>query len=289
MQTQNYDYAQHQLPVPPMNGLHQAPAQSLLTTEPDLPTLSYPQGSVDLTAQVAPFSGPLTIIGYVVVAIGGLVGIVATGGMLLAALIASPIAEWFRWRKVRAMIRGSGIHVSAEQMPFLHRMVTDFSRRLGMKKIPEVYIVEDGMQNGMAFKLGTKDIIILTDDVVWGALGSKDPKALGFVVGHEIAHIAHGHTKTLRNMVSTFIKPLAKLDEYTADNTATALVGDTRVAAHGLTVLTVGPQLLRFLNDEALFAQAREVAADKQAKKAERTMGHPLLLKRINNVLTRPV
>ena len=70
-----------------------------------------------------------------------------------------------------------------------------------------------------------------------------------------------------------------------ADMVAAALVNNKRVAMRGLAMLTVGPQLLRYVNEEALERQAREVSFDKHARKAERTMSHPLLLRRIAVVL----
>lgn len=156
-----------------------------------------------------------------------------------------------------------------------------------MKRVPEVYVVEDSVQNGAAMKLGTKDIIMLTDDVIWGALQSRDPRSLGFVLGHELAHISMGHTGVVRSTIRGMYPPLSRRDEYTADDVATALVGDAEVAIHGITVLTVGPQLLPYVNDAALRRQADEMWTDKAAKKAERSLRHPLLLKRIANAARR--
>lgn len=68
---------------------------------------------------------------------------------------------------------------------------------------------------------------------------------------------------------------------------ATALVGDARVSVHGLTVLTVGPQLLHDLNDEALLEQAREVDGQKRSKKVEKTITPPLILRRTADVAKR--
>ncbi|MFE8600327.1 M48 family metalloprotease [Archangium violaceum] len=112
---------------------------------------------------------------------------------------------------------------------------------------PEVYIVEESVQNAFAVKLGKKNLILLTDDMVWGALQSRDPRALGFIVGHELAHIALNHTGTLRSSMRTTFRPLARADELSADNVAAQLVGDARIAIHGLALLTVGPQLLPYI------------------------------------------
>lgn len=249
------------------------------------PSLSFGNTPVDPTAHIHPGTSWRVLLGWVVLAFGVLVIAGSTMGVGLVALIVGPIVAWFQAKKARALIRGSGVHVGPDQLGFVHKCVTDFARRLGMKETPEVYVVESEMQNGFAIRLGKKNVVLLTDDVVWGALQSKDPRSLGFVLGHELAHVALGHTGTVRGMLRTMFRPLSRCDEHTADAVALALVGDRAVAVHGLTVLTVGPQLLRWLNQDALFRQAREVDADKLSIKAEKGLTHPLLLRRIAHVL----
>jgi Zn-dependent protease with chaperone function len=81
------------------------------------------------------------------------------------------------------------------------------------------------------------------------------------------------------------LKLLGRLNEYSADAVATALVQDKNTAFQGLLLLTAGPGLLRFVNPQSVLQQAREVAENKYSKKAERTLSHPLLLNRISRVL----
>jgi hypothetical protein len=54
-----------------------------------------------------------------------------------------------------------------------------------------------------------------------------------------------------------------------------------------LLVLLTGPQLVPFVNREAVLRQAAEVATDKNSVKAERNLSHPLLLRRIQRMLVR--
>ena len=106
------------------------------------------------------------------------------------------------------------------------------------------------------------------------------------LVGGDLAR-DHGHTGLVRSMMRAVMRPLGRLDEMSADNVAKALVGDSKAAVQGLALLTVGPQLLKHLNMTALEEQAREVASSKLSKKAERNLTHPLLLRRIDNVMHR--
>jgi Zn-dependent protease with chaperone function len=266
-----------------------APAPFVADDEHDVtdpgPSLSFGGQPVDAAAHVHPGTSWRVMLGWVALLIGAVVIAASTMGVGLVALILGPIVAYFQAKKARMLIRGSGVHVAPDQLAFLHRMTTEFARRLGMREAPEVYVVESEMANGFAVRLGKKNVVLLTDDVVWGALQSKDPRALGFVVGHELAHVALGHTGTIRGMLRTMFRPLSRCDEHSCDAVAAALVGDKTVAVHGLTVLTVGPQLLRWLNEDALLRQAREVAADKLSLKAEKGLTHPLLLRRIAYVL----
>jgi hypothetical protein len=54
-------------------------------------------------------------------------------------------------------------------------------------------------------------------------------------------------------------------------------------------MLTVGPQLLKYTNRNQLLQQAAEIAADKTARKAERQLRHPLLLRRLHALRNAPL
>jgi Zn-dependent protease with chaperone function len=266
--------------------LSRSPAQSLTgNAQSSLPSFDFPNVPVDASQHVASGTSLYTVLGYLVLGIGVVVMAFSTMFIGLVFLAIGAIVSWFQARKVRAYIRGSGVHVSPTQLPELYAMVESFSRRLGMAQAPEVYIVEENVQNGFAVKLGKKNLVLLTDDMVWGALASRDPRALGYIVAHELAHIALGHTGSARSTIRAMFRPLSRADEFSADNVAAQLVGDPRIAIHGLTLLTVGPQLLKFINDEALLQQAREVCSNSLSKKAERNLTHPLLLRRIGNLM----
>ena len=272
---------------PPLPAVH--PLSSVLSQAEAaqvMPSMAFPQNPVDAKTQVAQGTSLFVFLGYFV-AIAAVAAItVSTFGIGLIALLVAPIVAYFQARKTRALIRGSGIQVSEDQLPLIHAIVEQFSKRLGLAEVPETFIVEDAMANGFAIKLGKRNAILLTDDVVWGALRAKDPRAVGFVIAHELGHIALGHTGWFRSFLRQAFRPLSRADEFSADSVATELVGDERLAVAGLTVLTVGPQLLPFINEEALIRQALDVCAQKITRKAEKRLTHPLLLRRIGDVLS---
>jgi Zn-dependent protease with chaperone function len=263
-----------------------APAMMpIAPARPQFPRLRFSAIPITPTAHLAKGTRLWTVVGW----IGGIAAfgaaIIGTAGMALGGLILAPILNYFREKKVRALLNGTSLRVGEHQLPEIHDCVAEFSGRLGLKEAPSVYIVEDNVANGFAAKIGRKDIVLLTDDVVWGALSAKNPRALGFVIAHELAHVALGHTRTFRSVMRTVVKPLGRLDELSADNVARALIDDDTVAFEGLKILAVGPQLSPYVEDDALIAQAYEYIGNKQAKKIEKTMSHPAIMRRIANLL----
>ena len=177
-------------------------------------------------------------------------------------------------------LRGSALQVDEYQFPEIHRSALAMSERLGLSECPEIYIVEDNHQNAFAVKKGSKSYIVLIDDIVYGAMATGNSGALDFILGHELAHHALGHTSFFRAMIRSKYTPLCRLDELSCDGVAHALVGDKTAARDALALLLVGPQLFKSVNKEALDRQAREVIEDKYTKKVERNLSHPLLLRR---------
>jgi Zn-dependent protease with chaperone function len=110
-------------------------------------------------------------------------------------------------------------------------------------------------------------------------------QALAFVLARELAHIALNHNGIFRSWARQHLRKLGRLDEYSCDCVATALVGDRNIVISGLLLLTVGHAVMPYVDAGALVHQANEVAANKFSKKAEKTLTHPLLLNRIHRAL----
>lgn len=219
--------------------------------------------------------------------VGTLFGILVSYGILLIALIFMPLFTWYLRKKATALIHGSGVHVNERQFPEIHRCVVEFKNRLNLRQDVAVYVVEDNVTNALAVRYGKRHVILLTDDLIHGCLASGQSRALAFVIGHELAHIALNHNGVFRSWMSKHKRKLGRLDEYSADAVATALVGDKTIAFNGMLLLTVGYALLPYVNTESIASQAREVAQNKYSKKAELGLTHPLLLNRLQRILER--
>jgi Zn-dependent protease with chaperone function len=240
--------------------------------------------SVDAKQYIAPGTSLHSSIGWTLLVIFGPILFVfltlVTYGIFLVGLIIAGLTYFSRVKHMKAKLRGSALQVDEYQFPEIYRSAQAMSQRLGLPECPEIYIVEDNHQNAFAVKKGSKRYIVLIDDIVYGALATGNSGAMDFILGHELAHHALGHTSFFRSLIRSKYLPLSRLDELSCDGVAHALVGDTTAARDALALLLVGPQLFKNVNKEALDRQAREVIEDKYTKKVERHLSHPLLLRR---------
>lgn len=251
------------------------------------PTLVFPPltgsggGQVNASEQVAAGTGLWTVVGYVVYGLLTIALVVGTAGMALIGGLVGAIVGYLTHKRVFARLKGNHLQVSQHQLGEIYACASEFSNRLGLPKVPEMFVVETSELNAVAFKLFARKAVLLTDDLLWGALHAESPQALRFIIAHELAHHALGHTGLVRGSVAASFRPLARLDELSADRVALQLVGDREVAYEGLMLLTVGPQLLPYVNRTVLMQQAMEVGQDKRSKKSEAGLTHPLTLRRL--------
>lgn len=239
---------------------------------------------VDAKQYVAPGTGFHSFIGWSLLVIFGPILFifltVVTYGAFLIALVIAGLTYFSRVKRMKAKLRGSALQVERTQFPEIYRSAREMSERLGLAECPEIYVVEDNHQNAFAVKKGSKHYIVLIDDIIHGAVATGNPGVLDFILGHELAHHALGHTSLFRSMIRSKYLPLSRLDELSCDAVAHALVADKSSARDALALLLVGPHLFNNVNKEALDRQAREVIDDKYTKKVERNLSHPLLLHR---------
>lgn len=250
----------------------------------EFPALTAIGPTVTAREHEAPGTGLHTTLALFVALFGIIVLAASTFGVGLLALLIIPLADLLLRRRVMATLRASCLEVGPQQLPQIHACVQTYAQRLGMKQVPDVFIAESNTLNAAAQRIGARKVVYLMDDVVWGALKANDPRALSFVIAHELAHHALGHTGGFRSYLRNVYRKLSRLDELSADAVAMQLVGSRDAAYSGLMMLMVGPQLLPYVNREQLLKQAAAADADKATKKAERVHTHPFLAQRIQHL-----
>ncbi len=225
----------------------------------------------------------LVILGPIIL----LIGILLSYGVALPIYLGAFLFRHRRRRKAQAHLRGSGVRVGPSQFPEIHAAATQMAARLGLDKCPDIYIVEDNSQNALALKYGKDAFVVLIDDLVHAAISTGNLKALYFVIGHELAHHAYGHTSGLRSIATRLWPRLSRLDEHSCDAVGRELVGDLAAARAAMKLLLIGPELFSRINTAALDEQAQDVISDKFTRRCEQNLTHPLILNRYARLAIR--
>ncbi|MDO5051313.1 MAG: M48 family metalloprotease, partial [Pseudoclavibacter sp.] len=159
---------------------------------------------------------------------------------------------------VRALLYGrmrvQAVRMSPTQFPDGYRMVVEAAQAAGLRRVPDAYVVlGNGQINAFAAGHAHRRFVAVYSDLfeVGGAV--RDPEALRFVIGHEVGHIAAGHTSFWRVLAGYFTlqlpvlgSVLSRAQEYTADNFGYCFAREGAPGA--MAVLASGKYLNREIN-----------------------------------------
>ena len=118
---------------------------------------------------------------------------------LFAVIMLLPLILWIARAMMYADLRAQSVRMSPTQFPEGYRMVAEAAARQGLRRVPDAYVVSGGGTiNAFASGHGFRRFVTVYSDLfeVGGAV--RDPEALRFVIGHEVGHIAAGHTSYFR-------------------------------------------------------------------------------------------
>ena len=228
------------------------------------------------------------------------VSLLVYGGLLLAGLanpqagatialyaIMFSLLAMFAHGLALGRVRGNAVRVSERQFPQLHRLAAAHARRLGLRRVPEVYVMESGgLLNAFATRFLGRDFVIVYSDVLELALAQGEA-AVGFIMGHELAHVWRGHLKhrwltTPGRLFPYLGAAYSRACEYTCDRAGAFCQPDGAIS--GLLILAAGKQLHAHVDVREYAAQA---VSDQGfwIRRAELMSSHPLLPKRVAALL----
>lgn len=147
--------------------------------------------------------------------------------------------------------RAESVQLSEKQFPEVYEIVKDFSERLEMGSVPEVYLTQEGgVLNAFATSFFSRKFISINSAIFEIAyLEHKDIDTVAFVIAHELAHLKREHATTLRLILEFFggMVPIwgpaqSRVKEYTCDRHAAWLAPDGK---EGLILLAVGKHLYK--------------------------------------------
>ena len=174
-------------------------------------------------------------------------------------LLSIPALVYFVRGQLYARQRANGVRITEEQFPEAYRMVAEAAERFGMPQVPDAYVVlGNGVINAFASGHGFRRYVAVNSDLF--EVGARDPDALRFVIGHEVGHIAAGHTSFWRqfavsvaNVIPGVGSTLGRAQEYTADNHAYEYCPE---GVQGLRILAAGKYLYRDVDFDDISARA---------------------------------
>lgn len=187
-----------------------------------------------------------------------------------------------------------GKRVTAQSLPDLSQIVQRAERRIQPGEI-ETYVIGNRALNAYTFGLSNPKIVVL-----YSALFQvMDADELTFIIGHEMGHVALGHTwlNSLVGGMAGIPSPWAaaalltvvflgwnRACEYSADRAGLLACGKLDKATSALIKLAAGPQALTRQGMERAYRQI-----DAEDDSLEGTLGemlgtHPLLIKRIQEL-----
>lgn len=145
---------------------------------------------------------------------------------ILALVLLLPLAVFFTRGIMYAQLRLSGVRITPTQFPEAYRMLVEAATAAGLRRTPDAYVVlGNGQINAFASGHGHRRFVAIYSDLFEIGGQARDPEALRFIIGHEVGHIAAGHTSYFRLLGLSFFssvpilsKILSRAQEYTADN-----------------------------------------------------------------------
>ncbi len=156
------------------------------------------------------------------------------------------------------------VKVTKSQFPELHDILIRYTKRLGLRKVPELYVKQDnGVLNAFASYFWGRNYILLNTELFELAfLEHKDMDAVAFILAHEMAHIRLHHTRFWYNLSVFFIRMLpivgpllSRASEFSCDRIAAKICPE---GIHGIFTLLLGRHLYANVNLDEYLRQARE-------------------------------
>lgn len=222
---------------------------------------------------------------------GGIAWLLLIWLVILFFWIAIPIVLilWILDQSFRAKLLGNSVRISKDQYPEIYEIVERHSQLTGLKKVPDIFIVNSqGQINALAIKFLKDKFLILFSDLVDLMLAHGSTKELSAIIGHEIGHHAAGHTSWWKQillkpamLLPFFGSAYSRACELTADRIALYLCGDKDATYRGLIALACGSKFLGPKTNIEAFKQQERSLPSLFAFFHDLYSSHPRITKRV--------
>jgi Zn-dependent protease with chaperone function len=183
-------------------------------------------------------------------------------------------------------LRQNAIKVSEMQFAEIYQIIKNYSSKLHLKKIPEVYILQsNGVLNAFATRFLSRNFVVLFSDILDLAY-ANGKEAVKFIIAHELAHVKRKHmvkmVLTGPGMLFPFLgSAYSRACESTCDNIASYLAHEN--PTEGLLVLLAGKRLYNKIDLGEFLKKSKEERGF-WSFLAEITSSHPSLSSRLEKI-----
>ncbi len=218
-----------------------------------------------------------------------LVLILGTLGVALVYVLLFFIFYLFVQSGFISYLKGTAVRITPQQFKDLSERVQACCQKLGMKRVPEAYLLHgDGIFNAFATRFLGRNFIVLYADVV-DALEAH-PGAINFYIGHELGHVHRKHLLWGPVLFPAGVLPIlgaaySRAREYTCDLYGLACCDDPKDATLGVAALAAGGKRWRTLDLPRYAAQA-QASGGFWMSFHELTADYPWLVKRMARILS---
>ncbi len=182
--------------------------------------------------------------------------------MVVFSVIAVPFIVSYAYAQYRSM----SVRITEKTYPEIYAIVEEYSQKLGLKRVPKVYMVQgNGVLNAFSAFVPFRQYIEIYGDLLEVAYREyHDMDTIRFIVAHEMAHIYYMHATMhyyygmMFSQLIPILGPTAsRTREYSCDRLAQLLSGSDGLDA--MMTLIAGIHLYRQVDKEDYIRHAHEV------------------------------
>lgn len=197
----------------------------------------------------------------ILVAISGLFWlclILGTLGIALAYVLLFYVFFLFVHSGFISYLKGNGVRVTEEQYPDLYNRLLTCCDKVGLKEIPETYILRTDFFNALATRFLGRHFVVLFTDVLDALQGQ--PAAVNFYIGHEIGHIHRKHLLWSPFLIPGKLLPVLgaahrRAEEYTCDRYGAACCENRDDVKAAIATIAAGDTRWKDMNLNAYLRQ----------------------------------
>lgn len=190
---------------------------------------------------------------------------------------------------------GNSLRISKNQFPELAEQIVRVVQVVQAAAV-QVFVFQDDKIGAYAFGWSVPQAIVVTSELV----EEMDLDEFRFVTGHEMGHIALGHTRIntliggvfgapavpfVSGLLSPIFNSWSRIAEYSADRVGLVACGDLDKAVSALIKLLVGGKLASQVDIQVVIAQSQELSGRLDHRFSETWGSHPYTVHRVRELV----